>query len=48
MKGTLPAQDQRELFCLMLCDMIDTRHELGLLVDRIDWDYFEKNSQAEQ
>jgi IS5 family transposase len=42
MKGTLPAQDQRELFRPMLCDMIDPRHELTLLANRIDWDYFEK------
>jgi IS5 family transposase len=42
MKGTLPNQNQRELYRPMLCDMIDMKHELALLADRIDWDYFEK------
>ena len=42
MKGTLPDRNQREMFRPMLCDMIDMRHELALLADRIDWDYFEK------
>jgi len=42
MKGTLPDQTQRELYRPMLCDMIDPKHELALLTDRINWDYFEK------
>ena len=42
MKGTLPDRTQRELFRPLLCDMIDPKHELALLADRIDWDYFEK------
>jgi len=42
MKGTLPDQTQRELFHPLLRDMIDTKHELALLSDRINWDYFEK------
>ena len=42
MKGTLPDQSQRELFRPLLRDMIDPRHELALLADRIDWDYFEQ------
>jgi IS5 family transposase len=42
MKGTLHAQDRRELFRLMLRDMTDPKHELMLLADRVDWDYFEK------
>ena len=41
MKGTLPDQTQRELYRPMLCDMIDPKHELALLADRINWDYFE-------
>jgi len=42
MKGTLPDQTQREMFRPMLCDMIDPNHELALLADKINWDYFEK------
>ena len=42
MKGTLPDQTQRELFRPLLRDMIDPKHELALLADRIDWSYFEK------
>ena len=42
MKGTLPEQSQRELFRPLLRDMIDPKHELKLLADRIEWDYFEK------
>jgi len=42
MKGTLPEQTQRELFRPLLRDMIDLKHELVLLADRIDWEYFEK------
>jgi IS5 family transposase len=41
MKGTLPDQTQRELFRPLLRDMIDPKHELTLLADRIDWDYFD-------
>ena len=42
MKGTLPDQTQRELFHPLLRDMVDPKHELTLLADHIDWDYFEK------
>jgi IS5 family transposase len=42
MKGTLPDQTQRDLFRPLLSDMIDSNHELALLADRIDWNYFEK------
>jgi IS5 family transposase len=41
MKGTLPDRSQRELFRPLLSDLIDPKHELALLADRIDWDYFE-------
>ena len=42
MKGTLPDRNQRELFRPLLRDIIDPKHELALLSERIDWDYFEK------
>jgi hypothetical protein len=42
MVGTLPDKSQRELFRPLLCDMIDLKHELSLLADKIEWDYFEK------
>jgi IS5 family transposase len=41
MKGILPDRNQRELFRPLLRDMIDPKHELTLLADRIDWEYFE-------
>ena len=41
MKGTLPNQTQRELFRPLLRDIIDPKHELTLLADRITWNYFE-------
>ncbi|MCB4235720.1 hypothetical protein LDL59_13315 [Kaistella anthropi] len=33
---------QPELFRPMLVDFIDDKHELVLLSEKIDWDYFEK------
>lgn len=42
MLGQLPDVNQRELFRPMLADMIDKSHELVLLADTIDWQYFEK------
>ena len=42
MKGILPDQNQRELFRPLLCEMLNPKHELKLLADRIDWEYFEK------
>ena len=42
MLGKLPDRTQRELFRPMLEDMIDKGHELVLLADSIDWQYFEK------
>jgi IS5 family transposase len=41
MVGKLPDNNQRELFRPILVDMIDKRHELVLLADAIDWQYFE-------
>lgn len=41
MVGTLPDQSQKELFRPLLVELIDTKHELALLADRIDWKYFE-------
>jgi len=33
---------QSELFRTMLVDFIDTHHELILLSEKIDWNYFKK------
>jgi IS5 family transposase len=41
MTGTLPDRHQRELFRPLLEELIDKRHELALLADTIDWQYFE-------
>jgi IS5 family transposase len=42
MLGKLPDRNQRELFRPMLADLIDPHHELALLADSIDWQYYEK------
>ena len=42
MLGTLPDRNQRELFRPMLVDLINPHHELVLLADSIDWQYYEK------
>ena len=42
MLGKLPDRNQRELFRPILVDIIDNHHELVLLADSIDWQYFEK------
>ena len=42
MVGETDKKKQRDLFRPMLIDFIDNRHELVLLADKIDWDYFEK------
>jgi IS5 family transposase len=42
MIGKLPEKGQRDLFRPMLKDFIDSKHELVLLADKIDWEYFEK------
>ena len=41
MLGKLPDKNQRELFRPMLVEMIDPSHEMVLLADTIDWDYFD-------
>jgi len=41
MIGTLPDRNQREIFRPSLVDLIDPRHELVQLADRINWQYFE-------
>jgi IS5 family transposase len=41
MTGKLPDKHQRELFRPLWAEMIDKRHELALLADTIDWQYFE-------
>ena len=35
-------EKQLELFRPMLVDFIDNKHELFLLTEKIDWNYFEK------
>jgi len=42
MIGKTDNKNQRDLFRPMLLDFIDNRHELVLLSDKIDWNYFEK------
>lgn len=42
MRGKSPNQDQRNLYRPLLSDFIDLSHELVLLADKIDWQYFEK------
>ena len=42
MIGKSTNQNQRDLFQPLLKDCIDMSHELVLLSDKIDWDYFEK------
>jgi IS5 family transposase len=47
MSGKLPDKNQRELFRPMLVDMIDPAHEMVLLSNTIDWDYFENEFSSE-
>jgi IS5 family transposase len=42
MVGTLPDTSQRELFQPLLEEIIDLKHELALLANKIEWAYFEK------
>jgi IS5 family transposase len=42
MLGKSPIKSQRDLFRPILDDFIDMDHELVLLANKIDWDYFEK------
>lgn len=42
MIGQSPNRQQRDLFRPLLSDFIDSRHELVLLSNTIDWSYFEK------
>ncbi len=42
MIGKLPLKSQRDMFRPILEDFIDMSHELVLLSNKIDWDYFEK------
>jgi len=43
MIGKIVNQNQRDLFQPLLKDFIDMSHELVLLSDKIDWNYFEKD-----
>lgn len=42
MTGKSPNQQQRNLYRLLLLDFIDIKHELVLLANTIDWQYFEE------
>jgi len=42
MMGKSPIKNQPEMFRMLLEDFIDMSHELVLLGQAIDWDYFEK------
>lgn len=42
MIGKTDKKKQHDLFRPMLIDFIDVRHELVLLSDKMDWEYFEK------
>lgn len=46
MIGKSPVKSQRDMFRPMLDDFIDLKHELVLLANKIDWDYFEKEFTA--
>ena len=46
MKGKSQERRQRDLFNPMLIDFIDMTHELVLLAEKIDWDYFEKEFES--
>ena len=41
MIGKSPNQNQTNLFSPLLKQFIDMKHELVLLAERIDWNYFE-------
>ena len=41
MLGALPDQNLWELFRPLPADLIAMRHELALLANRVDWNYFE-------
>jgi hypothetical protein len=41
MIGSNPEKQQRDIFRPFLTDFIDRSHELVLLAQRIDWNYFE-------
>ena len=41
MIGSLPPQNQRDVFCPLLADFIDMDHDLVRLAHKIDWNLFE-------
>jgi IS5 family transposase len=45
MLGKLPKINQRDMFRTMLKDLIAPRHELALLADKIDWQYFHRRGR---
>jgi IS5 family transposase len=46
MLGKLPVEDHRELFRTRLADLINPEHELALLANKIDWNYFEEEFKS--
>ncbi len=40
MLGKPPTPGQRELFNVFLKDIINPQHELALLADKIDWNFY--------
>jgi len=42
MTGKSPNQQQRNMYKPLLLDFIDRKHELVVLADTIEWQYFEK------
>jgi IS5 family transposase len=46
MTGKLPKDDHRELFRTRLADLVDPRHELVLLSNTINWQYFEEEFKS--
>ena len=46
MLGKLQNKEQFEFFRVRLVDMINPNHELALLANTIDWNYFEKEFKA--
>ena len=41
MKGKLPSQDQKNLFRPILKEIVNPKHELVILANKMDWKYYE-------
>jgi IS5 family transposase len=46
MIGKLAKDDHRELFRTLLADLINPQHELVLLANAIDWNYFKNEFKS--